>query len=263
MQESKTESNPQRRSRSALSLVLMVFLVVVVGIWGISSAIGQDGPSENRFAPTPTPARLTGIPDIAVARNSIVAQTPSLARFIAAIETENVSAAVAQLQFQRTPCDQMASRGVTECSRRGLQSGTELDMFVPDGFSGYGIERQDVEASMEYFVAGRTPRLALAANRSDGSVILVFSIAAKEGLIFPGAIPEGGAPVVAVYFITVPGADGKVATYGYQSAATPPLEFLHADERAGIRYEILGVADEYRQRDLSSFATAEAQSGRN
>lgn len=263
MQEPKTQSHTQWRSRPALSLVLMAFIVVAIGVWGISSAIGQDGPSENRFDPTPTPARLTGIPDITVARNAIAAQNPDLGRFIAAVETENAAAAVTQLQFQRTPCDQIATRGVTECSRRGLQPGTELDMFVPDGFSGYGIERQDVQAAVEYFLSGRTPRLALAATRSDGSVILVFSIVAKEGLIFPGASPEGGAPVVAVYFVTVPGAEGKVATYGYQSAATPPLEFLHADERAGIRYEILGVADEYRQRDLNSFATVEAQSGRN
>jgi hypothetical protein len=260
----KSEPRPNARWRSgSASTFLILGLIFAVGVWGLSSAIGQDDTSKGRFDPTPTPAVLAGIPDVSAARNVITARSPELSRFIDSVEASDTPSVLAQLQFDRTRCDELISRGVTECSRRGVQSGTELETFRPDGFSGYGLERSDIQAAVDYFLSGRNPRLSFVADRSDESTVLVFAIDEREGLVFPGAIPEGGAPVTAVYFITVPGREGIIATYGYQSSATPPLEFLHSDERSGVRYEILGVADEFRDRDLNAFATVEAASGRS
>ncbi len=249
-------------SRLNAGFVAAAVAIALLAISGLFGACGSGDDAPNGSTATSTPARLTGAPDITAGRAALAGKSAELAAFVSNVESAKIDAVVETFQFDARACEAFATRGVTECESRKVPPGTVLQVFRREGFEGYGIERADVTDAMRYFLTERHPRLSFAADRSDGSTILLFAIDPKPGLIFPGALPEGGANVVAVYFWTAPGKPSSTVSYGYQSAATPPLEFLHYDERSGLTYKILGVDAQYRARDADSFATIEALSGR-
>jgi hypothetical protein len=240
-----------------LPLVLMVALAPLVG--------GEDSPTPGATAspttpaatlpaatatPTaasPTPVPLSAAPEIDAARAAIVARSGSLATFVRAVEAQDVEAVLAALPWHVTTCDRLMYRGVTECERAGMAPGTVLELFAPEWWEFGGLERADAREAMTFYLEGRNPRLAMVADRSDGSIVVLFHIDPRPHLNFPGAVPESGGPAVAIWFATVPGGPSLIATYNLHFEGSPPLEFLRYDAYHGIRDStILGASDEFR-----------------
>ena len=117
-----------------------------------------------------------------------------------------------------------------------------------EGFEG-GFQESDVRASIEYNPKGRNPRLALAVEREDGSLLLVFLLDPRPDLVFPGGAPAGGADEITVVFGTSADDPTKVTVYDHKFAGSPPIEFMRYEAHQGVEHTVLGVSQELQSLD--------------
>lgn len=53
--------------------------------------------------------------------------------------------------------------------------------------------------------------------------------------MFPGAVPVGGAPQVAIWLTTANDDPRTIVTYDHIYQGSPPMEFLRYDQHSGVR----------------------------
>jgi len=67
-----------------------------------------------------------------------------------------------------------------------------------------------------------------------------------NGMEFPGAVPVGGDPQIAIWLATAPDSPDAIVTYDHIYQGAPPLEFLRYDQHFGIRnFTIAGAGAEF------------------
>lgn len=232
------------------ALVAAVAVIVVTGWALIDRGRSEEPPPEATISagnmPAPTPALLRTIPAASDAAAGLRAKAPALAELFAAVESADVGRILGHIAWQSAACDEFVYRGTTACEIWKVAPGTVVESVRPQGYE-VDVQRADVSDAIAYFLENRHPRVQLIARLEDGAYVLSFGIDPQPGLLFPGRIAEGGAPVGTWYLITAPSDPGKIASYGYRSIGGLPLDFIRVDQFRGVhRYEILGVNEEFR-----------------
>lgn len=127
-------------------------------------------------------------------------------------------------------------------------------------FDSPGLVRADVEAAIRYDLKERHPRLSLVAERADGSVVLVLLLDARDGRMFPGAVPVGGDPQIAIWLATAPGDPDAIVTYDHIYQGAPPLESLRYDRHFGIRdFTVAGASAKFAALERAFHDRSEAE----
>lgn len=241
------------------SVVLLGWVVVGRGSFGLGGD-GKVEPTSLDVFPgvTPTPDLLGGRGDAVAALRQLNLVSPAVGRVARAWLDGDVTRAVDAIQNTTVDCAGVITRGVDLCSTTGRSRGTLVQLFEPNrSLPGYRIERPAAEDTVKYLVQGRNPRPVLVARADSGEYLIVIGLTPKPSLRFPGAIPNGGADVVAVYLTIT--ASGTVVEMNERGSGSPPLEPIRNDIRKGVtEYTILGVGDEFRAWDRAIHDEIEA-----
>jgi hypothetical protein len=235
-------------NRRGLALASAAILAVSGVVWAAAALGSQDsGSDSDQLSPTPTPAVFEGATLIDAGRKAAIARDASLERFIDAVEAEDVEQVLRFFfPWNSIVCDELIYRGVNECECRGVKEGTVFEFFAPDWWEGAGLTREETYEAIAYDLQGRHPRLSLIVERSDGPIVLLFMIDPKPELMFPGGVPAGGSPPIALWFGTTKDAAGSIATYSRVYQGSPPMEFLRYEQYIGrFDFKVLGVSTEF------------------
>ncbi|MFN0148113.1 MAG: hypothetical protein ACKVT1_16530 [Dehalococcoidia bacterium] len=251
--------NPRTLRRSLAvtgALVMLAASLTFATIAFVTPGQSQDArePLVPASPATPTPVRVAEASDPV---ETLKGRWPEALPLIADITAGRTAALLNHFSWLRYPCEEAVSRGVSDCERKNIPTGTVLEAFRTDGHDGR-VARVDISDSMDYLLRGRNPRLALAAERDGNELFLLFALDPAPGLMFPGREPEGGSPVVAVWFVLSGRTQPLIIEQGYQNAATPPLEFVHYEERQNLhKYTILAASAEFKAREDANFKEIE------
>ncbi len=242
---------------SAIALAIGTAAAVVLVLWTLSDGgAAQEPPPESTThagsVPAGTPALLRLAPSIEEGEAKLRSSAPGAADLLDAARAADVKMLLDHVAWESNRCDEFVYRGTTACEVWHVASGSVIQSMRPDG-SEVDVQRTDVEAALTYFLRDRNPRPQLIARRDDGAYLLSFAIEPRPGLLFPGRLPEGGAPVGTWYVLTSAQGPGAIATYGYAPVGGLPLDFVRVDEFRGThRYEILGASEEFRAAEQSA-----------
>jgi hypothetical protein len=230
----------------------LIAVAMVAGGFAILAVLGAEG-GDHGVASTPTagdnglPPRPTivsrRLPTMPEGLADLDITAPTVTDAVREVEDEDAAALASRLRRWRGPCDQIMERGVTRCEALGLPPGSPLELATLEG-SYYGPA--DIAArAMEHFVAGRTPRAALIAHRSDGAILVEFDVVAAGSFSFPGGDTTGSLTQTHLE-VVFDRATGDVLSIGDYSDGRPPLETMRVDEHRGVlTYRVTGVADSY------------------
>ncbi|MCC6382587.1 MAG: hypothetical protein IT304_08750 [Dehalococcoidia bacterium] len=237
---------------------------VGLAAWGlVQNSRSQAPPPEPTIAPgvmpQPTPSLLRSVPTIAEGKAALASTAPGAAEIVALVEGVQVAALLDRMLWQSGSCEQYVARGKDRCEAWGVAPGVVVEWLRPRPEFAVQLLRAAAAAELSYLLEGRHPRLQVLARRDDGAYLLSFAVDPKPGLMFPGALPEGGTPVGTSYLHTDPKDAAKIAGYGSFSVSTPPLEFARYDAFHGIhQYELLAASDEFYKAEQASHDEIEA-----
>jgi len=205
--------------------------------------------------PTPTIAVPLGA-SIANARTQLAQQNPGWADFIAAVETANVQQVVRFLDWQSHSCAGPKGGDAPLCSSLGAAVGTSIAMFPEDdrgalplpkdqlGEAMFYRDRTSLETSLTQLLSGRHPTLELVLQGNDNQLYLSFSLDAEQN-------PVSGAPVVSVSFRAPDPKTPTVRVFAEGVQSTTPFEVVRGQQRQGYTFDIWGISDQLRSRELA------------
>lgn len=238
--------NSMQARASGRPLTLLTVAAVLVLI-GVALAAATSGRSEDGSRPQPlpagaggpTPALLEGASeDRDGALRRLEAGAPAAATALRGMLAADVEGTLRAARVRSELCDALVERGVTECVRRGLPPGTQLELATLDRGEAFYADVSIVRAALAQMLVRRQPTLELLATASDGSVLAIVGVAAAPAYDIPGGISEG--PLRITRLQAVFEAGGTLLGLAQVADSTPPLEVIRYDEyNAGLKYTVL------------------------